>query len=306
MSGGQLAVPLGSATVDHPRPHRSWFRHLHRSDLVWSVAFVAPYVVIFLAFALYPIGAALWMARDPSLYDALFADTHYVDAAVNTTVFVGVGVNLEMFLALLLSGFFARRRRWIKLVLIVFLLPWTVPAVPAYISFHWMLITGPMGLVDHLLRLVTGFAGPEWLLERWSAVGCDIAAAIWKWLPLWTVIFLGGRMAIPQDLYDAAEIDGSSAFQCFRHITVPLLASLYLISTLIAAIWTLGDYSPSMFVSSGAPGYASSVISQLGFHYAFDTIRPALGVAAGLTVLPLVILLIIGLTRALARSEVQL
>jgi multiple sugar transport system permease protein len=306
MSGGQVAVARGSAAVGYPRPRRSSHHHLHRSDLIWSAAFAAPYAVMFLAFAVYPIGAALWMARDPTLYAALLSDRHYLQAAINTALFVGVGVNVQMCLALLLSGFFARRRRWIEMVLIVFMLPWTLPAVPAYLSFHWMLVTGPTGFLDHLIRLAFGVDGPEWLLDRWLAVFSDIVAAIWKWLPLWTVILLGGRMAIPQDVYDAAEIDGASAVQRFRHVTVPLLASLYLISTLIAAIWALGDYAPSLFVSSGAPAYASSVISQLSFHYAFDTSRPALGVAAGLSTLPLLTAMIIMLMRAIARNEVQL
>lgn len=306
MSGDQLAVSLASATPRDTRPRRSWYCHLHRSDLIWSAAFAAPYAVMFLAFAVYPIGAALWMARDPSLYATLLSDSHYLQAAANTSLFVGVGVNVQMCLALLLSGFFARRRRWIKMVLIVFMLPWTLPAAPAYLSFHWMLITGPMGFLDHLLRLVCGVDGPDWLLDRWLAVGCDMVAAIWKWLPLWTVILLGGRMAIPRDLYDAAEIDGASAFRCLIHVTAPLLANLYLISTLISAIWTVGDYAPALFVSSGAPGYASSVISLLSFHYAFDTVRPALGVAAAVSMLPLLIAMIALLTRALARTEVQL
>ena len=306
MSGYQSAVSLASVTAIYPRPRPFRHRRLHRSDLIWSAALVAPYAVMFLAFAVYPIGDALWMARDPSLYATLLSDPHYLQAALNTTLFVGIGVNLQMCLALLLSGFFARRKRWIKMVLIVFLLPWTLPAVPAYLSFHWMLITGPTGFLDHLLSLLFGVDGPEWLLDRWLAIFCDIVAAVWKWLPLWTVILLGGRMAIPQDLYDAAEIDGASAYQRVRYVTVPLLANLYLISTLISAIWTVGDYAPALFVSNGAPGYSSSVVSQLGFHYAFDTVRPALGVAAGVSMLPLLILLIIALTRVLARTDVQL
>lgn len=306
MSGGQFALPLSRAALGHPRSRRSRHRRLHGSDLVWSVAFVAPYAVIFVAFAVYPIIDALWMGRDPSLYLVLLSDDRYMEAAANTALFVGVGVNVQMFLALLLSGFFARRRRWIRMLLIVFLVPWTLPAVPAYLSFHWMLVTGPIGLLDHLLRLVLGIEGPDWLIHPWLAVGCDITASIWKWLPLWTVILLGGRMAIPQDLYDAADIDGASVYQRFVHVTVPLLANLYLISTLISAIWTFGDYSPALFVSAGGPSYSSNVISLLSFEYAFVTARPELGAAVGLSMLPLLIPMIIVLTRALGRTEVQL
>lgn len=306
MSGGQYAIPLGRAIAGTPRPRRGWHPHLHGRDLVWSLAFVLPYAAIFAAFAVYPILYALWMGRDPSLYATLLSDPAYVRSALNTALFVGVGVNLQMFLALLLSGFFSRPRRWIRMLIIVFMLPWTLPAVPAYLSFHWMLVTGRLGLIDHLLQLLFGIEGPEWLVHGWLALVWDIVASIWKWLPLWTLILLGGRMAIPHDVYDAADIDGASMYQRFAFVTVPLLANLYLISTLISAIWSFGDYTPAVFVSGGAPAFASSVVSQLSFHYAFDASHPALGVAAGLSLLPLLIPLIVLLTRGLERTEVQL
>jgi hypothetical protein len=71
-------------------------------------------------------------------------------------------------------------------------------------------------------------------------VGCDITAPIWQCLPSWIVILLGGRMAIPQDLYDAADIDGASVYPRVAHVTVPLLGNLYLGNTLISAIGPSG------------------------------------------------------------------
>jgi len=304
MSGGQSVLALGSTAAGTLRRRSAW--RLHGSDFLWSVAFVLPYSAIFAAFAIYPILYALWMGRDPELYSALLSDPRYLVAAANTALFAGVAVNVQMVLALLLSGFFARRRRWIKLLLVVFMLPWTLPAVPAYLSFHWMLVTGHLGLIDHLLQLLFGIEGPNWFIHGWLGLTCDIIASVWKWLPLWTLILLGGRMAIPQDLYDAANIDGASLYQRFVHITVPLLANLYLISMLISAIWTFADYTPVLFVSMGAPAFTSSVISLLSFHYAFDLSHSTLGVAAGLSMLPVLVPMIVLLTRALYRTEVQL
>lgn len=306
MSAGQYALSLESAVADENPPRRAWHRHLHGSDLAWSIAFVTPYAAVFVAFVIYPMLYALWLGHDPALYSELLTDPKFLESAVNTAVFVGVAVNAQMFLALLLSGFFARRRRWIKMLLVLFMLPWTLPAVPAYLSFHWMLVTGHLGLIDHLLQLLFGIEGPNWFIHGWLALICNIVASVWKWLPLWTLILLGGRMAIPQDLYDAADIDGASLYHRFVHITVPLLANLYLVSTLISAIWTFGDDTPVLFVSGGGPAFASSVVSLLSFHYAFDLSQPRLGVAAGLSMLPLLIPLIVLLTRALHRTEVQL
>lgn len=306
MSGTQGVVAARGAVVFGWPPLPRWRGPLHGSDLRWSIAFVVPYAALFTAFAIYPIGYGLWMGSDPSLYVGLFSDPRYLRAAVNTVLFVGLAVNAQMVLALLLSGFFASPRLWIKALLVVYILPWTLPAVPAYLSFHWMLVAYPQGLPNNLLAALFSIDGPFWFNHGWLALACDIVADIWKWMPLWTLILLGGRMAIPQDLYDAADVDGASPYRRFVHVTVPLLANLYIVSTLIATIWAFGDYAPVFFVSAGTPAFESDVVSTLGFHYALDFANPPLGVAAGLSVLPLLVPVVILLMRRLKAAEVQL
>jgi multiple sugar transport system permease protein len=304
---GSSGVLAERAPVAPGRPRLpAWRGHLHGSDLSWSILFVIPYAALFVAFAIYPMGYALWMGSDPALYAELLSDPRYVGAALNTVLFVGLAVNLQMILALLLSSFFMRRRRWIRALLVVYILPWTLPAVPAYLSFHWMFVAYPQGLPNNLLEALFGIEGPFWFDQKWLSVGCNIVAHTWKWTPLWTLVLLSGRMSIPQDLYDAADVDGASPYQRFAYITVPLLANLYLISTLVSTIWTFGDYAPVLFVSGGAPAFGSEVVSTLGFHYALDYANPALGVAAGLSVLPLLIPAVILLMYRLKKTEVQL
>src|ERR1700741_142180 len=252
--------------------------HLRRSDFRWAIAFVAPYAAVFLAFVVYPFGYALWMASKPPLYADLITDPLYLPTVVNTLLFVGLGVNIKMFLALLLSGFFLRRRWWIKALLAFYILPWLIAAAQACISFHWMLI-GEQGLVDGLLSALFGIDGPIWFNNRWLAVGSNIIAYVWKWTPFWTVIFLAGRMTIPRDIYDAAEVDGATGIRRFVHVTLPLLANLYLLCTLLSTLWTVGDFTTVYLVSGGGPANSTEVLATLGFHYAFDTAKPALGVA---------------------------
>ena len=302
-SSGVLAV---RGPVAPGRPRLQAWRGLHGSDLTCSILFVIPYAALFVAFVIYPITYALWMGSNPALYAELLSDPRYARAVVNTVLFVGLAVNVQMILALLLSGFFMRRRRWIRALLMVYILPWTLPAVPAYLSFHWMFVAYPQGLPNNLLEALFGIEGPFWFDQKWLALSCDIAANTWKWMPLWTLVLLGGRMSIPQDLYDAANVDGASSYQRFAYITVPLLANLYLISTLVSTIWTFGDYAPVLFVSGGSPAFGSEVVSTLGFHYALDYANPPLGVAAGLSILPLLIPAVILLMRHLKRTEVQL
>ena len=291
-------------TVDRRRSSR-WHAHLRGLELAWAIAFVTPYAAVFLTFVAYPIGFALWMAARPALYAQLFADPIYRGAVVNTLLFVTLGVNLKMFGALLLSGFFLRRDWWVRAILVAYLLPWLVAATQAFISIHWMLID-EQGLLDRLLAVVFGITGPSWLGDRWPALGTDIVAYIWKWMPFWTLIFVAARMAIPQDIYDAADVDGASGYRRLIYVTFPLLGNVYLISTLLATVWTLGDFNTVFFVTSGAPGRLTDVLATYGFNEAFTFGYPNLGVAAMMTALPLMIPLVILLMRRVRAMGVQL
>jgi multiple sugar transport system permease protein len=279
-------------------------RHLHGSDFTWAIAFVLPYVAVFFFFVVYPFGYALWMAGKPSLYAELIGDPSYLPAVVNTLLFVGLGVNVKMFLALLLSGFFLRPRWWIRALLAVFVLPWAIAAAQSCVSFHWMLQDG--GLVNGVLLALFGIKGPVWFNDRWLALGSNIVVYIWKWMPFWTIIFLAARMKIPRDIYDSAEVDGATGIRCFVHVTFPLMANLYLLCTLLSTLWTVGDFTTVYLVSGGGPAGLTDVLATLGFHYAFDTARPALGVAAALSALPVLIPIAIVLMRRLQTSEVEL
>jgi multiple sugar transport system permease protein len=283
----------------------AWFGGPHGSDTTWAIAFVIPYVAVFAAFVAYPVAYGLWMGHDPSLYGLLFGDPRYVTTAVNTLLFVVIGVNVKLFLAFLLSGFFMSRNWWIRSLLAIYLIPWALPGLVVFTSIHFMLVT-QWGLLDSLWRAVTGQDGPLFLTHEWVAMGANIVAYIWKWMPFWTLVFLAARMAIPQDIYEAAEIDGATGYKRLIHVTFPLLANVYLICTLLSSVWTLGDFPTVYFVSSGAPGRLTDVLATYGFHEAFDFGYPNLGVAAMLSALPIMIPLVILLMRRVRVTGVQL
>ena len=112
---------------------------LKGGEYTWAVAFVVPYLAVFVTFVAYPVVYGLWLGSDPSLYPQLFSDPVYQDTVVNTVLYLALGVNVKMFLALLLSGFFMRPGWWMKVLLLIFILPWAVPQISAFISIHWMI-----------------------------------------------------------------------------------------------------------------------------------------------------------------------
>ncbi len=304
---------MNSATVyelDRPSiPRRTllryWQGRLRGSEFTWAIAFVVPYIAVFLAFVVYPVFYGAWMGSSPRLYSQLFSDPIYQETVVNTLLFLAFGVNLKLFLALLLSGFFMHPGWPTKVLLMIFVLPWAVPALPTFISIHWML-NGEWGLVNNALYTLFGIEGPSWLNTRWLALGAAICSHIWKWLPFWTVILLAGRMSIPHEILDAAKVDGATGLRRFIYVTFPLLANLYLVLTLLATIFLLGDFNTVTFVTGGGPANSTHVLATLGIRDAYDMGHPELGMAAVLSALPLMIPLVIILMRKLRTTEVQL
>ncbi len=197
----------------------------------------------FIAFVIYPVLYGLWLGHKPSLYVELFQDPIYQQTVVNTILYLVIGVNVKMFFALLLSGFFMRKGWWVKGLLMIYVLPWAVPALPTFISIHWMLNTNNGPRQQCACGTCSSADGPGWLdTSRWLALGSVIVTYIWKNMPFWTVILLAGRMAIPQELYEAAEVDGATGIRRFIHVSFPLLANLYLVCTLLSTVFTLGDF----------------------------------------------------------------
>jgi multiple sugar transport system permease protein len=305
MSVTQQALAVRRASVAARPARQAWHHGLYGSEYAWAIAFAIPYVAIFFAFVLYPICYGLYLGSQPELYNQLFADPRYFTAVLNTLLYVGIGVNVKMFLAFLLSGFFMRKRWWIKALLVIYILPWATPALPAFISIHWLL-NGQYGMLNNLLWLLFGIDGPVYLNSHWMGLACNIGAYIWKNMPFWTVILLAGRMAIPQELYEAAEVDGATGLRRFAHVTIPLLANLYLVCTLLDTIFALGDFNATYFVSGGGPAMSTEVLATLGIRYAFTTALPRLGVAEVMTALPVLIPLVFILMRKLRMKEVQL
>jgi multiple sugar transport system permease protein len=305
MSGTSApAFQFGHPAVRRSPLLRYWQGRLRGSEFTWAVAFLVPYFGVFLAFVVYPVIYGAWMGSSPALYTELFSDPIYQRTVVNTLIFLAVGVNLKLFLALMLSGFFMRPGWWMKALLLVFILPWAIPALPTFISIHWML-NGEWGLLNNALYILFGIEGPSWLNERWLGLGSAICAHVWKWLPFWTVILLAGRMSISRDIYDAAKVDGATGLRTFAHVTFPLIANLYLVLTLLATIFLLGDFNSVAFVTGGGPANSTHLLATLGIRDAYEMGRPELGVAAVMSALPLMIPLVILLMRKLRTGVEQ-
>ena len=265
----------------------------------WGLILIAPYMLVFIAFVVYPVGYGLWVARDPLTYQKLFHDPIFPRSFVNTLIFLVIGVNLKMVLALALSGFFVVQRVWIRWLSLLFILPWAMPSIPTILSLRFML-NPEWGLINHVIFSLTADDGPNWLNDPSLALSLAILVHIWKSLPFWTLILIASRLAIPHDLYEAAAVDGASKWQQFRHITWPSLQTLYLTCTIISMIWTLGDFNSVYLLTGGGPADLTHVLATLGIRYLrLDEVGMAM--ASVVCVLPLMLPLVFFMMKRLSK-----
>jgi multiple sugar transport system permease protein len=265
----------------------------------WALIFVVPYVLIFAVFVLYPVGYGLWLARHPSSYVRLAADPVFLRTVVNTLIFLVVGINLKMAVALFLSGFFVHTRWWIKWLSLLFILPWAVPSIPTILSFRFML-NPEWGIINTTIFRLTGADGPNWLNNPELALSLSILVHIWKSLPFWTLILVAARLAIPAEMYEAASVDGATRWQKFKFITWPSMRTLYLTSSILSMIWTLGDFNSVYLLTGGQPADQTHVLATLGLRYLrLDQVD--LSMATVVCALPLVLPLVWFMMKRLSR-----
>ena len=280
MSTATLQRPAGSATAG-PRRRRS-----ARREGLAGWGFALPFMIIFVVFMAGPVLASFAMSftdlrsadlRNPLAvnpvgldnYTKLFGDDTFRQAAVNTAYFVVVGVPLTMVLGLAaavgLNAGITKLRTFFR---VGYYLP-VVTSIVA-IAVVWRFLLEPdSGIINTLLGYV-GVDGPSWLTDPRTAMPALIMMAAWRNLGFLMVIFLAGLQAIPRSLYEAAAIDGASAWGRFRHITLPLMRPTLLFGGVISGIGYLQFFEEPFVMTQGGPldktlSVAFYIYKQFGF-----------------------------------------
>jgi multiple sugar transport system permease protein len=272
------------------------------AEATWGLIMLLPYMAIFLTFVLYPVGYGLYLGTEIKAYYRIFDDPIFLRTLANTVIFLGLAVNIKLLLALLLSGFFVHERRWIRWLSFIFILPWAIPSIPTILSFRWML-NAEWGMINSLIFQFTFQDGPGWLLDRVYGLGSIITIHIWKYLPFWTLILVAARLTISKDLYESADVDGASGLQKFLYITFPGVRNMYITSTLLSTIWTLGDFNSIYLLTGGGPADSTQVLATLGIRYAFGMSEVRAGVATIIVALPFMVPIVVLMVRRLRGED---
>lgn len=292
-----MSVLASTGNYDTPVVKRPPFRLTPAEKT--GLLMVIPYVIIFFVFVVYPVGYGLWIARNPETYVKLSNDPIFWRTVINTLVFLGVGITLKMIVALFLSDFFVQDRWWIKVLALIFIMPWAVPSITTILSIRFML-NPEWGVINHAIFAWTGLDGPNWLNDPTLALSLAIIVHVWKSLPFWTLILVAARLAIPSDLYEAAAMDGSTNFQKFRFVTWPSLRTLWVTCLILSMLWSLGDFNSVYLLTGGGPADLTHVLATLGLRYLrLDQVD--MSVASVVCALPCVIPLMYFMMKRLAK-----
>jgi ABC-type sugar transport system permease subunit len=207
---------------------------------------------------------------------------------------------LGLLAGLLLNHKFRLRGVYRALILV----PWVVPPVVAYISWQWML-NDQSGLVNQLLMQVGLIHSPVlWLAKPNLAMLSLIVVGVWVRFPFMMITVLAALSAVPDELSEAASIDGANRWQVFRYITFPLILPVTIIATLLQAIWTFNDFALPFVLTGGGPANATTPLVLLSYKEAFQ--RYNIGYGTSLAIISMVLMLLLGIVyfRMQKRQEV--
>jgi len=202
---------------------------------------------------------------------------------LNLVFHVGLGV----FLALILNKDIKGKSYYRTLLI----LPWAVPQYITALTWRGM-FNSEYGAINLLLDRWLGFQVP-WLSTEWGAFSACLITNIWLGFPFMMIVALGGLQSIPDELYEAAEIDGATAWLKFRNITMPLLRPVMVPAITLGVIWTFNNFNVVWLVSNGGePSDKTHILVSWVYKAAFTYFR--MGYAAAFSMIIFVILFLFG------------
>lgn len=266
-----------------------------------GIFYIAPLIIVLASLLLYPIGYSILgsfqskiigspgkfiglgnyielLTKDQAFAEVCFNTFLYATASVILKVLLGFSAALLLNERVLGQRFF---RGWI-------MIPWLIPTLVVGLMFRWMFDqTG--GFLNFAIQ-ETGLmkVPPAWLADKVLARGAVIFANIWRGFPFFMITILAAMQSISRELYEAAEIDGASAVQRLRFITIPGVSSVVLVVILLSTIWTFNDFELLWVMTGGGPSYSTHIFVTYAYQLSFLGSRFGYAMAVSLIATPLI------------------
>lgn len=284
-------------------------------DFALGYALLAPLLLLLFLLLAYPIGTAVWITLQnktigltgkfiglQNYRELLFTDPFFWQVVRNGLVFTLGSVGLKLVIGMIMALVLHQQIVFRGLFRGLLLMPWVAPTVVTALSWRWILdLTGVLNLTLRDLGLMK--TSIPWLAQYGTALLALIIVNTWRGFPFFGITLLAGMQAIPQELYEAAEMDGATLWQQFWSITVPSLRTVILVATILSTIWTFNDFSIVWLLTGGGPGHATDVFATYTYKLGFVTSRLGYGQTVSVILAPVLIVIIMVLSPLMLRGE---
>ncbi|HDH25821.1 MAG TPA: sugar ABC transporter permease [Actinobacteria bacterium] len=288
-----------------------------KQDLRLAAALAAPAVIIMLVVAAFPIVRSFWISlttydlKDASDSHAFVGFANYLTNLSDpgfwhslrvTALFVVIAVTTEIVLALALALFLDRPFRGQGFMKILVLLPWAIPPVVSGVMWKWILnpsygaangLLSQLGIIDSYII---------WLGEPMRALFLVAMVDVWKETPFIMLIILAALQSVPKELYEAAKVDGASAWKTLSNVTLPLIRPTLFVVISLRTIWALKSFDLIYTITSGGPSEGTTVLGYYAYLESFVRLRLDRGASVSFIMAAIVMVVVLLYQRALYRE----
>jgi len=299
--------------------HQSRFRFiLDRRDVLGAI-FVSPAILyvlllvgmpfllaVYYSVSAYTIYDPTWRFVGLANFRQIIQNPVFIETLENTFLFTFasqfLGLVLGKFGALLLLKPFPGR----KIVRALIILPWAVPIALASVAWQWMFdsLYSVINWTLVALNIIDRSQAPNWLGNPHLAMLCVIVVNAWRFFPFAIIVFLAGITSVPQDVIDAATVDGAGFWRRNYQIILPMILPIVAIGLIFGVVFTFTDLSVVYLLTMGGPVGATSVLGFEGFQVGIVSGDVSHGAAISLFMLPILFLVVIGMLRFIRRREI--
>jgi len=301
MAIGTLPVTRADARL----PWRTRVRELLDRERVLGPLFITPALILIALLVAYPFCMALYFALSnafigrPSHFVGIRNFVNLWDSDIfrqtfqNAFVFTGISVAFKLVLGISLALLLNQQLWFKRLIRGAVLLPWVIPTALSTLGWWWMF--NSLYSVVNWTGIHLGIMdppGPNWLGQKYYAMAAVVTVNIWRGLPFFAITILAGLVAIPKDLYEAAESDGAGAWARFWYVTLPMLRPVLAVVVLFSTIFTFSDFNIVYVLTHGGPINATHLFATYSRMLGLESGRIGEGAAVSLYLFPLLVFVV--------------
>ena len=280
-----------------------------------GIILMLPGALLLIVFMAYPFFLGIWLALTDSMigsigqyvglrnFSDLITDSVFLQTTRNTFIYALVTVPFKAVLGLGMALVLNNRMRCSNPIRAAVMMPWIVPT--ALSSLGWFMIFDPVfspisWLLRHLGLIkqnINFLGGPN------LAISSICLANIWRGIPFFGITILAGLQAVPQELHEAAAIDGAGLWHRFRHVTIPAIKGVVLIAAMLSIIWTFADFQLIYVLTKGGPANTTHIFGTYAYQIGLSATEIGMGAAISLYMFPILAFFAILLLFYLRRED---